>query len=187
MKEIIKHKDLQNIYYEEGFENDFVFIGTDGKEYIFKSDEFNRQILEYKEEHILEIISVINGSIEMMIKAGFAILKGERPFGLKEEFKCKEPNSLPDGDCCCNCVNQVKIMCHPGNGNKMVKEFPGGKLVKSRCQVGVGSIRQQLGWGCTLFTKLGELDSKDNIIFMDVAHGICEMHQPKKEMMHNER
>ena len=180
MEHIIKHEDLQNIYHERGFDNDFVFIGTDGMEYIFNVDEFNRQLLEYKEEQILDIISTTNGSIEWMVEAGFASLKENKPFGLKEEFKCKEPGSYMDGSCCCNCVNQVKIMCHPSNGEQLVKGLF-GELQRNRFPIGVGSIMQRLGWGCALLTKLGEPDSKDNIIFMDFEHGMCEMHKPKKE------
>ena len=103
---------------------------------------------------------------------------------LKEEFKCKEPGSYTDGSCCCNCVNQMKIMCHPLNGKKLVKEFPwSDELRPERFPVGVGRINQQLGFGCMLLTKLGEPDSKDKIIFMDFEHGMCEMHQPKKIKM----
>jgi hypothetical protein len=67
-----------------------------------------------------------------------------------------------DGSCCCNCKNQLKLMCHPWN-----KEF------------GKGSISEQCGWVCTVRF---DADDKNEAIFFDKEHGMCKMHHPKTQL-----
>ncbi|OGP65012.1 MAG: hypothetical protein A3K22_02210 [Deltaproteobacteria bacterium RBG_16_42_7] len=65
------------------------------------------------------------------------------------------------GLCCCNCQNQRIIFKHPLNKG-------GGK----------GRISELMGFGCAVpGFKLGEGIS--SIIFMDLRHGMCELHKPK--------
>jgi len=69
-------------------------------------------------------------------------------------------------ECCCNCVNQLKIMCHPTNGEK--KEFG---WLEDRFKFGKGPINKQLGWGC----KVIKFDDSSKVVFFDREHGMCEM------------
>lgn len=66
-----------------------------------------------------------------------------------------------NGDCCCNCTRQIKINKHPLN----------------RCDA-KGSIIEQLGWVCTAFW---DMDKTEPMIFFDKEHGMCEMHNRKKD------
>ena len=77
------------------------------------------------------------------------------------------------GDCCCNCIHQVKIHCHPLNGANKELGFLEDKL-----KIGKGSISNQFAWGCSLFDKRPELTGNEEriIIFSDREHGMCEMH-----------
>jgi len=74
-----------------------------------------------------------------------------------------------NGDCCCNCANQVKIMCHPWNGNNIAHGF-----IEDPIKIGKGKISDQLAWGCTIF-----LQEEGSIIYFDREHGICECHIEK--------
>lgn len=106
------------------------------------------------------------------------------PRKLAEEHKCKDTSAWQDGSCCCNCENQIKLMCHPWNGQQLVPKWhncPEEEYIPDRIQFGRGAISEQCGWVCLLFTKLGEKDSKDIGIFSDREHGMCEMHCPKKD------
>lgn len=79
-----------------------------------------------------------------------------------------------NGDCCCNCIHQVQINCHPANGNNKAYGF-----LEDKIKIGYGSINQIFGWGCEIFRKM-ENTKKDNFItFKDTPHGMCEMHQHK--------
>lgn len=63
------------------------------------------------------------------------------------------------GDCCCNCVNQIKIMNHPSN------------------KIGNGSILSQFGWACKAY--IDGQESVNQAIFMDRKHGMCEFYETK--------
>ena len=93
--------------------------------------------------------------------------------------KCNEPGSY-DGDCCCNCKFQMKLMCHPWNGEKLVNKFVGSDLIKtkSRSQFGKGSVLDQCGWICTVSN---EIDKDGEATFFDKEHGMCELHIPREE------
>ena len=65
------------------------------------------------------------------------------------------------GDCCCNCENQLKLMKHPWN-----KEF------------GKGSITEQCGYVCVM--KFGDNSNSGEAVYFDFEHGMCEMHHRKK-------
>ncbi len=65
---MIKHEDLIDIYSEKGFKKNFNFLGHDNNEYIFDSSMFNYLVKEYAEEDLIDCISIVNGSIESMIK-----------------------------------------------------------------------------------------------------------------------
>jgi hypothetical protein len=89
-----------------------------------------------------------------------------------------------DGDCCCNCQQQIKIMCHPWNGQNMVPEFRTAtgmseRLAPDRVKFGKGPITKQCGWACTI---MGKMDGSNKAVFSDREHGICEMHTPIKQL-----
>jgi len=90
------------------------------------------------------------------------------------DTKCSE--SIVDGECCCNCIHQVRISCHPTNGK--------GKFDKIK--VGQGSILELMGYGCKVCQLFGGDDNKDAIMFMDKKHGMCELHYPKDIKKENE-
>ena len=62
--------------------------------------------------------------------------------------------------CCCTCMHQKKLMCHPSN-----KTF------------GNGSIKEQCGYICNVTyednSNIGE------VLFSDNQHGMCELWWPK--------
>jgi len=67
MKDIIKHEDLLDRYYEEGLpEVDFPFISNE-KIYTFNVNTFKYLLNEYKAERVTDTISTINGSIDEML------------------------------------------------------------------------------------------------------------------------
>lgn len=76
-----------------------------------------------------------------------------------------------NGNCCCNCKNQVNINCHPSNGNVKAYGF-----LEDRIKVGKGSISETFAWGCECFRGMTDGSDKNQIIFMDNKHGMCEMH-----------
>jgi hypothetical protein len=55
------------------------------------------------------------------------------------------PDGNGNGDCCCNCKFQKKLMCHPSNGNN--KEYG---WLEDKIKFGKGSISTQCGYMCTL-------------------------------------
>ena len=76
------------------------------------------------------------------------------------------------GDCCCNCKRQVKINCHPSNGNQKMYGF-----LEDPIKVGKGSISTTFAWGCECFRGMTDGSDNNQIIFMDTPHGMCEMHE----------
>lgn len=83
-------------------------------------------------------------------------------------------------ECCCNCKNQVKINCHPSNGNNKAYGF-----LEDRIKVGKGSINETFAWGCELFRKMNETADMNIIIYMDNQHGMCEMYDSKFSPLSN--
>jgi hypothetical protein len=73
-------------------------------------------------------------------------------------FQVRAEEHNPQGRCCCNCVNQKRIVGHPWN-----KEF----FVRT-------PVNSTIGYGCTA----SELD--DTIIFFETQHGQCELHDFKR-------
>lgn len=65
------------------------------------------------------------------------------------------------GECCCNCIHQLKLMCHPCNK-----------------EIGKGSISTQMGYICKV--QFGDGSNKGTSIFFQNGHGYCEFHQEKK-------
>lgn len=63
------------------------------------------------------------------------------------------------GSCCCNCIHQKEVLCHPDNE-----------------EIGRGNISRLLGWGCS--TPMDGMENK--IIFSEGKHGFCEMHNPNQ-------
>ena len=93
--------------------------------------------------------------------------------------KCNEPGNY-DGDCCCNCIYQLKLMCHPHNGEKLVPMWdncPPEFYKPDRFKFGKGNVTQQCGWVCSVSNHI---DKDGSVGFSDTEHGICEMHTPKK-------
>ena len=73
--EIIHHKELYTLFVEEEFDDndkDFSFIDDDGKKYLFKVDNFFDLLREYGRRDIVDVITVSNGSISLMIDVGIA-------------------------------------------------------------------------------------------------------------------
>ena len=65
-------------------------------------------------------------------------------------------NPIDNGQCCCTCKHQIKLMCHPWN-----KKF------------GKGQISKPCGWVC-----IGIFEDESNKgmgIFSDREHGLCEL------------
>lgn len=77
------------------------------------------------------------------------------------------------GDCCCNCIHQVKIHCHPLNGEQ--KEYG---FLEDKIKVGKGSVKKQFAWGCAIFDNNPNLTGNNEriIIYSDREHGMCEMY-----------
>lgn len=69
---IVEHKDLYEIFVEEGFAHDFKFKDSDGKVYLFDVDQFGFLIKEYGQSPVVETITLNNGSIERMIELEIA-------------------------------------------------------------------------------------------------------------------
>lgn len=62
-----------------------------------------------------------------------------------------------NGQCCCNCTFQAKIMSHPWN------TYVGGRMK--------GPVTTIAGYGCTVMVPDG-----GGIIFFEEEHSVCEMH-----------
>lgn len=77
-----------------------------------------------------------------------------------------------DGSCCCNCKHQVKIHCHPSNGN--IKSFG---VLDDILQIGKGKINQQFAWGCIGMNYQEKM--KNVVVYHDFEHGMCELYQLK--------
>lgn len=73
------------------------------------------------------------------------------------------------GACCCNCVYQKKLMCHPWNSSL---EFSG----RISRQV---SIDKNKIFVCVC------PDMEDDVIAFDKQHGMCEMHMFKNKEKQN--
>ena len=86
-------------------------------------------------------------------KMGFKMPVAELP----KEAEGKDCEHGYRGSCCCNCKNQIKLMCHPWN-----KDF------------GKGSISEQCGWVCTM--QFSDGSNKGQGVFFFFFHGMCEMH-----------
>lgn len=85
--------------------------------------------------------------------------------------KCNHPRAWHDGDCCCNCIYQLKLFCHPWN-----EEF------------GKGDITKSCGYVCTVEFDDPELEVKNpRLIFFDFEHGYCELHTPFEYMERGEK
>lgn len=71
-----------------------------------------------------------------------------------------------NGNCCCNCTHHLPLMKHPWNKGE-----------------GKGSISEQFGYACTGFLSEGE----NLAIYYDMSHkhGMCEMHNRKKEQVYS--
>mgnify|MGYP006300938833 CR=1 FL=1 len=74
------------------------------------------------------------------------------------------------GDCCCNCKYQLKLMCHPLNGDNKAFGF-----LEDKMKFGKGRISEQCGWVCLN----PEICNNGSAIFFDNEHGMCECHAPK--------
>jgi len=72
-------------------------------------------------------------------------------------WKKEDGNST--GRCCCNCEYQVEIVRHPWNKSPEHK----------------GPITEIAGWGC----QAPDFDKK--VIFFEVEHAACEMHEFKND------
>lgn len=81
-------------------------------------------------------------------------------------------NNKCEDNCCCNCKHQVKIHCHPCNGN--IKEFG---ILDDLLQIGKGNINQILAWGCIGLNYQDKMN--DVVIYHDSEHGMCELHKLK--------
>lgn len=68
-----------------------------------------------------------------------------------------------DGSCCCNCINQKKLMKHPMNR-----------------VLGKGNISDQMGYVCVVELEDNE-SNKGNAVFHDYLneHGMCELYCKK--------
>lgn len=64
---------------------------------------------------------------------------------------------ISNGDCCCNCTHQKRLMKHPQN-----------KLL------GNGSISEQMGFICSVIFE--DRSNEGSAIFFENGHGICELH-----------
>lgn len=65
-----------------------------------------------------------------------------------------------NGQCCCNCRNLQKVVCHPMNKT-----------------IGRGQMTQQLGYACTAVYE--DRSNEGKIIFLESEHGMCELHWKK--------
>ena len=75
---MIEHKDLLSLFFDEDecFEqNNFDFIGSDGNIYVFDVENFKYLCQEYKREHVTDCISIVNGSLNQMIRNEIAVAK----------------------------------------------------------------------------------------------------------------
>jgi len=63
-----------------------------------------------------------------------------------------------NGDCCCNCNNQIKLFKHPGNAG-----------------VFEGSILEESGY-CACEALFLEDDNENKAIAFDSQHGMCELY-----------
>ena len=79
---------------------------------------------------------------------------------------------LYNGECCCNCFYQKKLMCHPKNGEQKYL----GWLI-DKIKFGKGSIKDQCGWVCSF--QHPDESNKDEFIFFDYEHGGCELYKRK--------
>jgi len=73
----------------------------------------------------------------------------------KEEFK---------GKYCCNCINQMEVVCHPWN-----KTFAKGRM------------SERLGYVC-ISPDLFDTNEQRQAVFFDSEHGLCELWTPKSCM-----
>lgn len=75
-----------------------------------------------------------------------------------------------EGMCCCNCIHQLRVNCHPMNGNNLAFGF-----LQDKIKFGHGSILTQLGWACNGL----QFEDNSTIVFFDHEHGMCELHERK--------
>lgn len=73
-------------------------------------------------------------------------------------------------DSCKTCVFLKKVMCHPSNGESVSQTWP---FTEDRFKIGKGSIKNQLGWVCTL-------PLMENFMYLDKDTGLCECHTDKE-------
>lgn len=78
-------------------------------------------------------------------------------------------------ECCCTCVFQKKLMCHPWNGEQLWKGW-----LKDKIKFGKGQINQQCGWVCS--NQFSDGSNKDQYIFFDFEHGLCEYYTNKNKI-----
>lgn len=78
-------------------------------------------------------------------------------------------NRCANKECCCSCINQIKIMCHPNNGRKIYYGFLPDKI-----KIGKGPINRQLAWGCN-----APLEDINKIYYFDSEHEMCELYHPR--------
>jgi hypothetical protein len=86
------------------------------------------------------------------------------------EIKCDK--GWHDGSCCCNCLHQKRLMCHPWNGNQNING-----ILDPPIKFGKGAISQQCGWVCAV--QFEDDSNNDQFIFFDFEHGFCELHKSK--------
>lgn len=79
---IYQHQFLHEMYVEDELpDKDFKFMGTDGNIYRFNMNHWDYLLREYGRSQCVELITIINGSIEQLVEMGIAtllLLKAEK-------------------------------------------------------------------------------------------------------------
>lgn len=79
----------------------------------------------------------------------------------KKHYEGKCCKKQFNNECCCNCLHQRELMCHPCNSN-----------------IGKGSILKGMGaYACIVI--FGDGSNLGTAVFFDKKHGLCELHKDK--------
>lgn len=79
--------------------------------------------------------------------------------------ECKDERAWSNGECCCNCANQITLYMHPWNKNTKIK----------------GQISKPTGLYACLAMLM--LDKTRNGIIFDREHGYCELYVKEEELL----
>lgn len=155
-----KFKNIKKLFVELNFHHAYgYFIFNDNK-------DFRIDIIKTKSNIIIRFTkskNIFKENDQLIIDTNDEFYLENVKFNIFKYFGFKSN----DERYCYNCMYLKKLMCHPQNGNNKSLGW-----IEDKFKFGKGSIKEQLGWVCTL--QFPDDSNKDKYVFFDNDNGVCE-------------